>query len=187
MAKENKARYAILGLLSTKPASGYDIKKMTQSSTSHFWGENDSSIYPTLKNLYVDECVTCEEQNTETDKPRKVYSITKRGQKELENWLYQEPEKSKSRNEFLLKIFFGWNVPVEVCLQHINTVLQKSLKNLQYYEELYNNKSKQRKTRQHIYQQLTVRSGILLTQAIVAWCKEARNVLEGMKNDSSFK
>lgn len=182
MAKENKARYAILGLLSTKPASGYDIKKAIQTSTSHFWGESDSSIYPTLKKLYLDECVTCDIESADTEKPRKVYTITPRGQKELENWLYQQPETSKSRNEFLLKIFFGWNVPVEVCVQYVNTALLKSRLNLDYYRKVYDSKKSTPQTKQNVYQQLTVRSGILVTEAIMQWCEETIVILANMES-----
>ncbi|TMC59560.1 MAG: PadR family transcriptional regulator [Chloroflexota bacterium] len=39
MAKENKSKYAVLGVLSRCPGSGYDIKKFMEQSTSNFWNE----------------------------------------------------------------------------------------------------------------------------------------------------
>src|SRR5258707_12735330 len=54
MAKENKSRYALLGMLSIRPGSGYDIKKFMEQSTSNFWHESYGQIYPLLKQL-VDE------------------------------------------------------------------------------------------------------------------------------------
>jgi len=46
MPKENKTKYSILGLLSRAPMSGYDIKKLTDNSISHFWHENFGHITP---------------------------------------------------------------------------------------------------------------------------------------------
>ena len=48
MPKENKTKYAILGLLSLAPMSGYDIKIITDNSIGHFWNENFGHIYPVL-------------------------------------------------------------------------------------------------------------------------------------------
>ena len=38
-------------LLSWKPMSGYDIKKLVDAGLSHFWNENYGQIYPTLESL----------------------------------------------------------------------------------------------------------------------------------------
>ena len=44
MAKENKSKYAVMGVLSICPASGYDIKKFMECSTSNFWSESYGQI-----------------------------------------------------------------------------------------------------------------------------------------------
>ncbi|MGA9048227.1 MAG: PadR family transcriptional regulator, partial [Dehalococcoidia bacterium] len=46
MPKINKTKYAILGLLSLKPASGYDLKKTVDWNIGFFWNENFGHIYP---------------------------------------------------------------------------------------------------------------------------------------------
>ena len=51
MSKENKSRYALLGMLSLQPMSGYDLKKFTEESTANFWQENYAQIYPILRQL----------------------------------------------------------------------------------------------------------------------------------------
>lgn len=40
MAKEHKSRYAVLGMLSLGPMSGYDIKKVIEESINNFWQES---------------------------------------------------------------------------------------------------------------------------------------------------
>ncbi len=51
MARENKTKYALLGLLNVCPGSGYDIKKLMEQSTSNFWNESYGQIYPILKDV----------------------------------------------------------------------------------------------------------------------------------------
>ena len=40
--------YAILGLLSWKPFSGYDLKKIFSDSPIYYWSGNNNQIYRTL-------------------------------------------------------------------------------------------------------------------------------------------
>src|SRR5208282_3571760 len=51
MPKENRSKYAILGMLDFCPMSGYDLRKYAASSIGHFWKEDYGHIYPTLKLL----------------------------------------------------------------------------------------------------------------------------------------
>jgi PadR family transcriptional regulator AphA len=43
--------YSILGFLSYKPFSGYDLKKAFDNSVRHFWYADQSQIYRTLARL----------------------------------------------------------------------------------------------------------------------------------------
>ena len=49
--RQPSTRYAILGLLSLAPMSGYEIRKVAASSIGHFWSESYGQIYPTLRKL----------------------------------------------------------------------------------------------------------------------------------------
>ena len=119
MPRINKTRYALLGFLSMESSTGYDIKKHMEQSTNHFWREGDSSIYPILRQLLEEGLVHCETETTIRGKTKKVYTITKNGQTELENWLVKEPEPFQSRDELLLKVFFCCNVDADITRQHV--------------------------------------------------------------------
>ena len=56
--KDKKSKYAILGMLSIEPMSGYDIKKEIEESISNFWTESYGQIYPVLKSLVAEKLVT---------------------------------------------------------------------------------------------------------------------------------
>jgi DNA-binding PadR family transcriptional regulator len=49
--KKGKTRFAVLGILSYGPMSGYDIKKFYEKNVAGFWSESYGQIYPILKRL----------------------------------------------------------------------------------------------------------------------------------------
>ena len=64
MAKKQKTRSAILGLLSWQPMSGYDIKKLIEMGLRHFWSESYGQIYPTLEQLVKEGFAAKKSQST---------------------------------------------------------------------------------------------------------------------------
>lgn len=136
MAKQNKTRYALLGMLSSSPMSGYDIKKSIGNSIGYFWNENYGHIYTILKRLYNEGCV---DKNTEKNlgKPdRIVYSITDKGKEELMEWLKIPADDMKMRNELLLKIFFSKDMPIEEVIDKIKLEYEKNIELLCEYNEV---------------------------------------------------
>src|SRR5260221_4346141 len=86
MAKENKSRYALLGMLSIRPGSGYDIKKFMEQSTSNFWHESYGQIYPLLKQLVDEGLATSHTEKQEGKPERYIYTLTNKGLEELRQW-----------------------------------------------------------------------------------------------------
>jgi DNA-binding PadR family transcriptional regulator len=52
--------YAILGLLSWKPFSGYDLKKIIAESDVYYWSGNNNQIYNRMVSLHKQGLVTQE-------------------------------------------------------------------------------------------------------------------------------
>ena len=50
--------YAILGMLTLRPMSGYDIRATIGESIAYFWTESYGQIYPTLKRLTKEKLLT---------------------------------------------------------------------------------------------------------------------------------
>lgn len=101
----NKTRYAILGVLLSGPASGYEIKSLMGRSTAYFWRESDSTIYPMLKVL-AKEGKVLPETVFIGKKRKEVFSITEAGREEFKAWFESPTGSETPRNEFLLKLFF---------------------------------------------------------------------------------
>lgn len=182
MTRENKAKFAVLGILSTSPSSGYDIKKMMEKTTNHFWREGDASIYPILKQLLNEGLVHCTLTNKESGKPKKVYNITDDGMMELQEWLKNDPEVITARNELMLKIFFGWNVDAEITIQHINQFRTMAIQNLEHYKKVEQAKLLKPLTGANLYQLVTLKAGIMHTETSIKWCDYA---LETLKNETT--
>jgi PadR family transcriptional regulator AphA len=125
MAKTTKTGFAILGMLSISPMSGYEIRQLMQKSTANFWSESDGQLYPALAKLVTAGLLICQITDT-TGREKKIYTITKHGMTELNQWLAEEAETNSVRNEFMLKLFFSANQPPHLTLEHVHAYRYKT-------------------------------------------------------------
>ena len=98
-------RTLCLGILSTREASGYEIKKdIEEGQFSHFIDASFGSIYPALTQLAGEGLVTvrAEEQSGKPDK--KVYAITPKGHEALSRAISVVPAHDKYKSEFLFQM-----------------------------------------------------------------------------------
>jgi DNA-binding PadR family transcriptional regulator len=117
--------HGILGFLSMKPLSGYDIKKLFDMSAAYFWPADQAQIYRSLKKLTADGLLELKECTRGETVDRKVYAITDKGQEELCQWI-ATPVHSDfiSRLPFVMRLFFSGNLSKEEQLE----LLDKQLK-----------------------------------------------------------
>ena len=79
-------RYALLGFLSTTPASGYMLGRKFASGAGAMWEAFPSQIYPELRRL--EKLGWIEGKTSPRDKlRRRVYQVTALGKRELQNWV----------------------------------------------------------------------------------------------------
>jgi DNA-binding PadR family transcriptional regulator len=87
--------------------TGYEIKKVIDSSTRFFWTASFGQIYPELKRLRRAGLVRAEQEPRGKVK-RTVYSLTPKGERALHEWLTDnENVLFEIRDESLLRLFFG--------------------------------------------------------------------------------
>ena len=173
MAKENKSKYAVMGVLSICPASGYDIKKFMECSTSNFWSESYGQIYPILKQL-VEEGLAASHVEKQEGKPEKyIYTLTEQGKEGLRDWLSESVESGVERNELLLKLFFGVHIPLEKNKEHVHAFQKLQTHLLEKYEGIERELSAAVQNDETLsYRLLTVRYGIHRCRAMLTWCDE---------------
>jgi DNA-binding PadR family transcriptional regulator len=181
MPRENKSKYALMGILTLRPMSGYDIKKTIEVSLGNFWSESYGQIYPILKSLVAEGLATISTE-TRAGKPnRKVYALTQAGRDELDRWLRRPSEYDVGRNEPLLKLFLGWQVPVEENVRKVEEFreLQRGL--LDRYEGIERWLHETEAEHPGLpYWLMTVSYGKHVSRALTAWCDESLAALRGM-------
>lgn len=183
--KKTQSRYAILGMLSLCPMSGYDIKKTIEESISNFWSESYGQIYPILKRLVADDLVT-KTVEIQSGKPdRHVYKLTKKGRQELQRWLSGGIVPKVQRNEFLLKLFFGEEVAATTNLKHVEQHREIQLQLLEKYNALeIEIKSKYAGDPNSSYWLMTLQYGKHVSHALTKWCDQTLIKLNKMVKDT---
>lgn len=164
--------YAILGILSIMPSTGYDIKKYSDKVLSGFWNENFGHIYPTLKKMLEDG--TIEVVSTKKQEKKICYRITEKGKQEFEAWLLEETVQQPVRSEFMLKLLFSSKQPKDKVIQMLEEYKVRHEENVVKYLGMQqvlkqgNEISKERV----IYFNAVLRRGIISNQAVIQWCDE---------------
>lgn len=173
MSKENKSKYAILGVLSYGPMSGYDIKKFIQQSISNFWSESYGQIYPILKQLTSEGLASSHTEKQEGKPERYMYTLTGKGWEALQQWLTEPAEHLVGRIEILLKLFFGRHTAVSTNIEHVQRFRTLQVQLLQKYAEIaqHINANCTDET-ERLYLLMTVSYGLHESQALVTWCDE---------------
>jgi DNA-binding PadR family transcriptional regulator len=117
-------RTLCLGILTTRDASGYEIKKDIEDGLfSNFIDASYGSIYPALTQLAVENLVTVRAE-TQTGKPdKKVYTITDAGRRALARAIAVVPRKDKYKSEFLFQMLLQQYITPDVILAAVDKQL----------------------------------------------------------------
>ena len=99
--------YAILGFLQYSPRSGYDLKKIFDTSVQHFWPADQAQIYRTLARLAEKGWVEQEIVPQEDRPDRKLYHSTDTGRAALREWLVTPLTMEPHRSPELIQVFFA--------------------------------------------------------------------------------
>jgi DNA-binding PadR family transcriptional regulator len=97
----------VLGLLSIRPMSGYELKRVIDHSVGHFWSADQSQIYRTLAELVDSGLASRRRQEQEGRPDQYVHSITEVGLAELDSWIVSPSPAQATRNAWLARIFFA--------------------------------------------------------------------------------
>ena len=180
--------FALLGLLSIEPMSGYDIRQNFQESLNFFWNESYGQIYPALKRLLARDFIAAVAGGQNGRRERRAYTITAKGRAHLRRWLAQPPRQQPIRDELLLKIFLGRLAPPGACVEHIRRLRREQEELLASYKEIEKRVGIERAGHPHAqFWYLTLKHGIEMRRARIRWCDEALAVLQESPEKSPQK
>jgi DNA-binding PadR family transcriptional regulator len=115
----------ILGFLSMKPLSGYDIKKLFDMAAGYFWPADQTQIYRTLKRLIREEMIVLKEKKKGGAADSIVYEITEKGRDvNLAQLKENSVEDFISRDAFLMQLFFSGALSGEELDRFLDTQLR---------------------------------------------------------------
>jgi PadR family transcriptional regulator, regulatory protein AphA len=176
--------HALLGLLSYKPATGYDLKAAFANSIGMFWDASLPQIYRILGQLEKNGWLSFRIEQQEGKPNRKIYNLTASGKKELNEWLSKPLEFPRVRkNDMLIKIFFGNKISQKELIKHFKewrssaAALQEKLEKgvkpvVAHYSDVTGAKDDM------YFWFLTADYGWRQAKMIVEWCDSALGFLE---------
>lgn len=187
MTKSNKSRYAILGMLGMFPnSSGYDIKKLMEESTQHFWKETFGSIYPILQALQKEQLITQKANPTPSGRMRTLFALTTKGRKTLQEWLTKTPEKEPFRHELLLKLFFGEFAPPALIAKHLEDYGEALSAKLTLFDHIRRRLLSEEKNSPSLpYWLLTLDYGLKQAGSALEWCQESLKTIRKLKKENA--
>jgi PadR family transcriptional regulator AphA len=204
MPPKRRTHHAILGLLCWKSMSGYDIKKMVEVGLAYFWSESYGQIFPTLNRLVEDGLATKKLDPNSGGRRRQEYHVTPAGRRAFKAWLHLPTDMPRLRDELKLKFFLtsrsetgeGVRLLEEyreqqrdhlAMLKESEAILAAALREDGMPEELQelqatlgwsdSDMSDEQKHELLVFY-LTLRSGVLVAEARVAWVEEVLPILQ---------
>ena len=174
-------KHSILAILSSEPKTGYQLSKDVEGSIRFFWQATHQQVYRDLAHLEQSGFVTHTDVAQEDKPDKKVYSITKAGTKELIRWMNEPSELPATRDSFMIKLFMGHLAGADSLLKDLRN--QKQIHEHRqtlfcYIEKKYSRNFESLPVEQQ-YMYMTLRRGIVLEKAWLAWCEEVEDFLNG--------
>ncbi len=176
-------KHALLGILGYGQMTGYELKQFFDSSVQHFWNAELSQIYPTLKSLEEGGFVDMHVEVQQNRPNRKVYQITDGGRDEFLRWVRAPQSPADMRDPFLIKVFFGTQVPIEDVLIMMRRQMEEQQMMLAFSETVLREKIRQgieksHSTKNGLFWALTLEMAISYRRAYIEWCEQSMRLLE---------
>lgn len=108
MASEPITQNALLGLLSLRSWTAYDLTGQMRRALRWVWPRSEANLYAALKRLDASRLAKAVEEDAGGKRTRTRYEITDKGRAEVERWLREtEPEPPRIEAEVVLRTFLA--------------------------------------------------------------------------------
>ena len=125
MIETGTLKYAVLGLVASREEGvhGYQVKFECEAIADEFGGLNYGRVYRLLGEMETEGALTVADQVQRGRPNRRIYRITERGRRSLEDWLAAPAvaQGDGGRDELLLKLLFLGTRDSD----HIRTLVQQ--------------------------------------------------------------
>jgi len=113
--------YAVLGLLTIKSWTGYELTQQARRSLHHIWPKAESNLYAQPPRL-VEAGLAHVETEFDGRRRRKRYSVTDAGRTALRRWLATRPAPPEIQLEAAVRLFFADLGAIDDAQQAVNAL-----------------------------------------------------------------
>lgn len=99
--------YAVLGLLSIRPWSAYELARQAARSLRFAWPKSERHLYTEPKKLVALGYATMREEPAGSTRTRKVYTITDAGRRALAEWATTDASPPTFEGEAMVRLLFA--------------------------------------------------------------------------------
>ena len=171
---KSRTAYALLGFLTWRPMSGYELKQSIARSVGNFWSEGDGQIYPMLRRMADNGWITSRAAAGAGRRPQRVHEITAAGREALREWLCAPVSEPPPRVEILLKLFFGGEAPLAVSTTHVEAARAEAAYKLSHLQAIAHDLHRRPGDDPRMpFWSLTVDYGLAVARARLGWCDRA--------------
>ncbi len=117
---------SILGLLSIRPMSGYEVRKHFLRALSPFWAAPLTQIYPKLRALERGGLIKGRTVIQAGRPNKRVFSLSPQGRRKLTHWLASPIAMPSMHHEFLHKVFLMNLLAPGQALENVKDYLRRS-------------------------------------------------------------
>ncbi len=170
--------YAILGLLQIESRSGYQIRKVFETTALGIYSSSPGTIYPALKRLESNALV---ERKSEKLSTKRKFQITQRGVQILKEWLLEEVKRvdvERKREELFLRFAF-----MEDTLTRSQKIsfLKTFYQQLENYLDELKTFHQEENDRLPLHGRLSFEHGIASYEATLKWCRDTITLFQTHK------
>ena len=176
---------AVLGLLSMRDMSGYELTAFAARSVGHFWPMHRSLIYRELGTLEQVGYIAGTEVIQERLPNKRIFVLTALGGEVLDAWLATPGfQRDRHKNEFLVKFFFASRMGADRrsrLLADYRAELEREVAGLEAIVRLT------KTVPDGLYGHLAALHGVRSREALLRWISDVEDVLadESTKNEGA--
>jgi PadR family transcriptional regulator, regulatory protein AphA len=172
--------YAVLGLLGhvQRAISGYELRKVTETSVGYIWRPSKTQLYVVLLRLLRSGLVTRRKVH-QLDRPDKqLYQITEAGRVAIREWLGRDEDVGDpDRSVLVLKLFFGAQGDRDALVRQLAAFRDSYAARLATYESKWQSADRHERDVSDEFTRLTLSYGIARARAAVDWADAALEAL----------
>lgn len=170
--------YALLGLISMSPMTGYDVHKVFDTTPFGHFSSSPGAIYPALNRLARRGLLDASMDTKRETRPRRVYALTEAGEETLEAWLRQpvtRDELIRMSGSPILRFNFAWG---RLTRKEVLAYLETYRRVVGAYIDELLSYADQLRAPERFHNRLALEHGICRYRSELEWIESATNAIK---------